>query len=291
VDLTVRQEVSVGALVIVGGVLLVALLFWLTDRRVAGRGTDVTIQFTNASGITTGQGVQVSGVKKGRVKAVQLVSVGKVLVTITVDADVAPRLDASASVVALDFLGNKIIDYVPGERAEPLPANTVIIGSMKKELADMASNIATRADELIGNATALLSNQLARDVHNTMVATQRAMDVLSKAGSGPLLEQTTRTLGATERIMVRIDSILGSSGGKRVDTLTANLAQLSAHLGSATAALDTLLGTMNRGEGTLGRVAQDSMLYHNLNETLTALSALLKDLKERPGRYLTVKVF
>jgi phospholipid/cholesterol/gamma-HCH transport system substrate-binding protein len=115
--------------------------------------------------------------------------------------------------------------------------------------------------------------------------------VLSKAGSGPLLEQTTRTLGATERIMVRIDSILGSSGGKRVDTLTANLAQLSAHLGSATAALDTLLGTMNRGEGTLGRVAQDSMLYHNLNETLTALSALLKDLKERPGRYLTVKVF
>lgn len=290
-DLTVRQEVTVGALVIVGGVLLVALLFWLTDRGFGGSGADVMIQFNNASGVTQGQAVQVSGVKKGRVKSVRLVNVGKVLVTITVDADVTPRLDASATVVALDFLGNKIIDYVPGERAEPLPSGTIIIGSQKKELADVASNIATRADELLGSATALLSNQLARDVHNTLVATQRAMDVLTKAGNGPLLEQTTRTLSATERIMVRVDSILGSAGGKRVDTLTANLARLSNHLGGATASIDTLLSRMNRGEGTLGKVANDTMLYRNLNETLVALSALLKDLKERPGRYLTVKVF
>jgi phospholipid/cholesterol/gamma-HCH transport system substrate-binding protein len=91
--------------------------------------------------------------------------------------------------------------------------------------------------------------------------------------------------------MVRVDSILGSSGGKRVDTLTANLARLSNHLGGATASIDTLLGRINRGEGTLGQMAKDTMLYRNLNETLVALSALLKDLKERPGRYLTVKVF
>jgi phospholipid/cholesterol/gamma-HCH transport system substrate-binding protein len=291
VDLTVRQEITVGLLVIVGGVLLVALLFWLTGRDVSGGGSDVMIEFANAAGITQGQAVQVSGVKKGRVKSVQLVSVGKVLVTIRVDADVTPRLDASAAVVALDFLGNKIVDYVPGARAEPLPPGTVIIGSQKKELADVATSIAGRADELLGSATALLSNQLARDVHNTLVATQRAMDVLTKAGSGPLLEQTTRTLGATERIMVRVDSILGSSGGKRVDTLTANLARLSNHLGGATASIDTLLGRINRGEGTLGQMAKDTMLYRNLNETLVALSALLKDLKERPGRYLTVKVF
>ena len=45
------------------------------------------------------------------------------------------------------------------------------------------------------------------------------------------------------------------------------------------------------GEGTLGKVATDTMLYKNLTETLGSLSELLKDLKERPGRYLTVKVF
>jgi len=35
----------------------------------------------------------------------------------------------------------------------------------------------------------------------------------------------------------------------------------------------------------------DTLLYKNLNATLNALSSLLTDLKERPGRYLTVKVF
>jgi len=48
---------------------------------------------------------------------------------------------------------------------------------------------------------------------------------------------------------------------------------------------------MDRGEGTLGKMASDTLLYRNLNETLTSLTALMTDLRERPGRYLTVKVF
>lgn len=289
-DLTVRQEVSVGALVIAGAALLVALLFWLTDKDVGGRGVPVGVLFANAAGIEAGDPVWVSGVKKGRVSEVRLQSVGKVSVVLNVDADVAPRLDAAAAVASLDFLGNKIVDYSPGSRDEPLPPGTVIVGTQREELSQMAGGLATRVDELIGNATALVSNQLGVDVHNTLMATQRALDVLAKAGSGPLVAQTTATLAATERTMARLDSILGSSTGKRVDTLTANLALLSNHLGSATASLDTLLGKMARGEGTLGRMAADTMMYVNLNEALAALTALLKDLKERPGRYLTVKV-
>jgi phospholipid/cholesterol/gamma-HCH transport system substrate-binding protein len=290
-DLTVKQEVSVGALVIMGAVLLVGLLFWLTDKDVGGKGVPVEVLFVNAAGIEAGDPVWVSGVKKGRVAAVTLQSVGKVRVTLNVDADVAPRLDAAAFVASLDFLGNKIVDYAPGSREEPLPEGTIIVGTQKGELAEMAGGLATRVDELIGNATALVSNQLAVDVHNTLVATQRALDVLAKAGSGPLIAQTTSTLAATERTMARLDSLLGAAGTKRVDTITANLARLSNNLGSATASLDTLLGTANKSEGTLGRIANDTTLYTKLNETLTALTALLNDLRERPGRYLTVKVF
>lgn len=290
-DLTVRQEVSVGALVIVGAALLVGLLFWLTDKDVGGRGVPVDVLFANAAGIDVGDPVWVSGVKKGRVSAVELRGVGRVAVTLQVDPDVAPRLDAAAQVASLDFLGNKIVDYIPGIREEPLPAGTVIVGTQKGELSDMAGGLATRVDELIGNATALVSRQLGEDVHNTLVATQRALDVLAKTGSGPIVTQATATLAATERTMARLDSMLGAAGTKRADSITANLARLSTNLSSATASLDSLLGGARRGEGTLGRLAHDSTLYRNLNETLTALTALLNDLRERPGRYLTVKVF
>ncbi len=286
-DLTVKQEVSVGALVIVGAALFVALLFWLTDKDVGGKGVPVPVLFTNAGGIKAGDPVWVSGVKKGRVAIVQLESMGKVRVTLHVDPDVTPRLDASASIASLDFLGSKFVDYSPGERAEPLAEGTVIVGSQKGDMADMAGGLATSAAELITNANAIFTDQLGKDIHNTLAATQRALDVLAKAGSGPLIAQTTSTLAATERTMARLDSMLAGTGGKRVDSITANIARLTHNLGSATASLDTLLGA----EGTLGKMAQDTMLYVNLNQTLTALTALLNDLRERPGRYLTVKVF
>src|SRR3989440_9277342 len=79
--------------------------------------------------------------------------------------------------------------------------------------------------------------------------------------------------------------------GARLDTLSANLTQLTTRLTAATGSLKTVLDKMEKGEGTLGKMATDTMLYRNLNETLTSLSALLKDLRERPGRYINVKVF
>src|SRR3989442_1355685 len=141
----------------------------------------------------------------------------------------------------------------------------------------------------------LTPGQLAGDIHATLIATQRGMKALTDAANGPTVKQTQQTLAALERVMVRLDTLLGAANptttGKRLDTLSVNLAQLTNRLSDATGSLKRLLDKMDRGEGTLGKVATDTMLYKNLTETLGSLSELLKDLKERPGRYLTVKVF
>ena len=65
-----------------------------------------------------------------------------------------------------------------------------------------------------------------------------------------------------------------------------NLASLTNHLGHATVAIDTLLSRMNRGEGTLGRVAKDTTLYNDLHDLSIALTALLKDLQQHPDKYM-----
>src|SRR5204862_7330189 len=106
---------------------------------------------------------------------------------------------------------------------------------------------------------------------------------------------TQQTLAARERVMQRLATLLGASkvekSGARLDPLSANLTQLPTRLADATGSLKRVLDRMDRGEGTLGKMASDTMLYRNLNETLTSLTALLKDLRERPGRYINVKVF
>ncbi len=285
-DTTYKQEVRVGALVLFGFATFVALLFWLTDRRVGAQGVRVTVRFDNVAGLDQGDPVMVSGVKVGRVEGVRLQRGGKVDVVLNVTSDQRPRLDATASIAALDFLGSKFIRYSPGIREEPLPDDRTLVGTQEQELTDMASGVAQRANELLGNANSFVSPQLSQDLHNTMLAMQRAMTVVGDAPDGPFLRQTTKTLAATERVMQRVDSLLGSSTGKHLDSLTTNLATLTNHLGSATVAIDTLLRRMNRGEGTLGKLASDSTLYTDLHNLSVALTALLTDLKEHPDKYI-----
>ena len=297
-DLTYKQEVGVGALVLAGLVLFVVGLFWFSGRTIGHRGTLARVVFTSAQGLKVGDPVLISGVKVGRVSKVDLERVGKVTVTLelTGDPKVRPHSSASATIVSLDFFGTKSVVYSPGTETDPLlPATSAILGSPTQDIAAMATGIATRANELLGNATGLVSTQLADDIHNTLIATQRGMVALTEASKGPLVQQTTVTLASLNRVMARLDTLLGSANvqqtGLRIDTLTANLQQLSSQLARSTTTLNDLMTRINRGEGTLGKLATDTLLYGDLHKTLDAVTNLLNDLRERPGRYLTVKVF
>jgi len=240
----------------------------------------------SVAGLEQGDRVLVSGGRSGRVARVALERVKSVRGTIEISRDIAPHIDASAAVAAMDLFGAKFIDYNPGAREEMLARGHVITGSNAPDITDVAQGVATRANELMENAANIVSDRLGEDIHNTLLVTQRAMNALSGMPEGPFVKQTTRTLQATERVMQRVDSMLGSGTGANVDSISRNLARLTDHLGHTTAQLDTLLSRMNRGEGTLGRLASDTMMYHDLHALSVSLTALLTDLKEHPDKYM-----
>ncbi len=295
-ELSYKEEVGVGAIVLLGLVAFTLGMFWLTGRSITSKAVAVRVEFRNVSGLKEGDPVRVSGVKKGRVGPVRLERVGKVTVTLQLDPEVRPHKDATAAVASADFLGAKFIDYNPGVNDTLLPPGAPIRGITEEQFADVASRAATSANELIANVNKGLNpGELAADIHNTLLATQRGMSALTEAATGPAVQQTRQTLAALERVMVRFDTLLGAASpertGSRLDSLVVNFAELSKRLADATASLKSVLDKMDRGEGSFGRMATDTLLYHNLTTMLASLDALLKDLKERPGRYLTVKVF
>ncbi len=273
-------------MVLVGVAIFLVAMFWLTGRSLGAGGISVDVMFESVAGLKQGDPVLVSGVKKGRVSRVHLERVKSVRVTLELQGDVAPHIDASAAVAAMDLFGAKFIDYNPGARDELLARGRVITGSDQPDITDVAQGVATRANELMENAANIVSDRLGEDIHNTLLVTQRAMNTLATAPEGPFIKQTTRTLQATERVMQRVDSLLGSGTGANIDTISKNLATLTNHLTHTTAQLDTLLSRINRGEGTLGKMASDSAMYANLRDLSVALTALLKDLKENPDKYM-----
>jgi phospholipid/cholesterol/gamma-HCH transport system substrate-binding protein len=296
VELSYKQEVSVGVLVLAGLIVFAFGMFWFTGRSVTAGGVRVEAVFTNVGGLKVGDPVHVSGVKKGRVAGVRLERVGRVVVTLELADDVRPHADAAAAVASADFLGAKYVAYDPGSKPELLPEGKPIPGVTEGQFADIATGAATSARELIESINKGLNpGELAADIHDALVATQRGMEALTNAVNGPTVKQTQQTLAAVERVMARFDSVLGSTGaartGMRLDSLSLNFNLLASRMADATASLKQMLDRMERGEGTFGKMATDTTLYRNMNEALTAISELLKDLKERPGRYLTVKVF
>ena len=285
-DLTYKQEVGVGAIVLVGVAVFLVGMFWLTGQSLRTSGISVDVMFESVAGLKQGDPVLVSGVKKGRVARVNLERVKSVRVTLEISRDVAPHIDASAAVASMDLFGAKFIDYNPGARPEMIARGHVITGSNTPDITDVAQGVANRANELMENAANIVSDRLGEDIHNTLVVTQRAMNTLSGMPDGPFVKQTTRTLEATERVMQRVDSMLGSGTGRNIDSISTNLAKLTNHLSHTTAQLDTMLSRMNRGEGTLGRMASDTTMYHDLHELSVSLTALLTDLKEHPDKYV-----
>src|SRR2546428_11628078 len=77
-DLTYKQEVTVGALVLVGFLVFTAFMFWLTGRSIVSKAVPVQVEFANVQGLKEGDPVRVSGVKKGRVGPVRLGRGGRV---------------------------------------------------------------------------------------------------------------------------------------------------------------------------------------------------------------------
>jgi phospholipid/cholesterol/gamma-HCH transport system substrate-binding protein len=84
----------------------------------------------------------------------------------------------------------------------------------------------------------------------------------------------------------------------RTDTLARELLAMSRDLKIAAASADTTFAAVNdialriqRGEGTIGRLLADTMLYYGLRESSIELQALMRDIRENPSKYITIRVW
>jgi phospholipid/cholesterol/gamma-HCH transport system substrate-binding protein len=302
-DLAYKQEATVGTLVIAAFVLFFVGTTWLSGRTV-GVDSDkfYKVQFRDAANLKASSVVRISGVPVGKVEKIQLADVGKVIVSVSLPEKIQPRIDASASVVAVGFVGDAAVEFDPGKAAEPLPRSHIIIGSMKAGLTDRAAALGDRADSVLLGAQAIVNQKTADELYETMnelqatlKATQRTMQMLGDTKSGPSAE-LTRTMASFRALSDRLNSTLGNPALARTlgraDTLTGNLAMMTAQLTTTSARLDSVLAGMNNGRGTLGKFATDTGFYTDVRELSQSMKRLLDELQKHPGKVpVTVKLF
>ena len=300
-DLRYSREVTVGVIVTLAILVFIFGTMWLSGHSSSSDNL-VRIQFANASGLKRASPVRVSGVNVGRVERIEFLDVGKVLVIASLPPKIRARVDAEAKIVSVTLVGDYAVDFDPGRAREFLPPGKVILGTQDLGLSGRALELSDRADSILIGAQAIVNQKTAEQLRSTLTAlegtlkaSERTMRLYSDSTRGPTAE-LTKTMAAFRQLSIRLDSTLAhpalSRTLNRTDTLTSNLAAMTAQMTSTAERLDTLLAAVNRGQGTLGKFATDSGLYYDMRDLSKSMKELLDELKKHPGKVpVTIKLF
>jgi phospholipid/cholesterol/gamma-HCH transport system substrate-binding protein len=292
-DLHYQREVTVGGLVLLGIILFIFGTMWLSGRSF-GAGQHLPIRFTEIGSLKTGSPVTVSGVAVGRVEDITLRSLNDVLVTVGLDDKVEPKADAQATIVSVGLVGDVAIVLDPGTGAT-LPPGTPITGTMEAGLSALAEKLGERADTVLQGAQSFLNQQTADDMRAMINSLRRLADVMATQLPAST-SQANRTLASMQQLSDQLTETLGSPGLRntleRTDSLTMSVNQMTQQFERTGASLDSLLSAINRGQGTLGKLATDTTFYTELRDMTSSMRELLNSIKADPGK-LTVqfKVF
>lgn len=287
------KDVRIGVFVLSGLLAFVVILFLLTDpATMRGRYMLVTT-VADAGGVRRGDPVQMRGVIIGRINNFEMMRDGRVAVRMELEGEWQIPLGSRAKLGAAGLFGGRTMEVIPTDGTTYHQPFDTIPGS------DGGSGLMGSADELGAKATAVLSGleELLND--STVSSAQGSvgeMEALLTELSAVVAEQrsTLRTLTAS----------LARSAGEmeeatpdarralaRADSAMAVLAQTGENLDKAAVSLRALLERVDRGEGTLGKLARDEALYDNVNRAAESLTALLADVRANPKKYINVSIF
>lgn len=294
-DLHYKQEVTVGALVLSAIALFILGTMWLSGQALGSGGNTVQVHFADVGNLKRGNPVRISGVQMGTVGEIRFERVGQVLVVLSLDKSIVPRTDATARMESIGLVGDVVVQFDPGQAAEPLAPGAVIVGTVGEGLMAMGASLGDQAGKVMAGLESIQYAQLSEDLRLTLASVRRLADLFAERDSGPTRE-LVQTMEALQQLTLRLDSVVAGPGIGRtltnLDTVAVKLGRLTDQYASAGARLDSLLAGMQRGEGTLGRVATDSTLYVQLTGLSTSLKAFIDDLRKNPGKItVQVKIF
>jgi phospholipid/cholesterol/gamma-HCH transport system substrate-binding protein len=292
-DLHYKQEVTVGTLVLIGIGLFVFGAMWLKGTSLHRARRTVTVEFSNIGSLKVDNDVTVSGYVVGKVQGIDFRGPGRVLVKATVPPNLDLRADASGSIESGFFSSDSKLILNPGSPdAAPLDPRQPIPGSVSGGLFAKGASLADRADSVLLGVQAVANQRTADELHRALKSLERVLNTMNQRLPATSTEADS-TLRALRKLSQRLDSTVATipvaSAVARTDTLASKMGTMSEQLTRTGARLDSLLAGIDRGEGTLGKMATDSGLYTDMRATLQSLKTLLDELNKNPGK-ITVQV-
>jgi phospholipid/cholesterol/gamma-HCH transport system substrate-binding protein len=295
-----RNEVSVGVLITVAVIVLVLGTLWLA-RGGLKSGYSLHTRFAWGQNLKQGQPVLLAGVTVGYVGDVNLRRAGYLDVLLRINDEYKVPKKSTATVKAIGIFGDVAVALTPPVPAPPTDyadGDTVPAGVPAADI----DQIMNRVDSIgrdVGALTAALRTQVVeagtlKDIHRAIASAS----ALSAQLQGVIVEQNrnmTATMGsfrdAAGHMSRLVDSAQIAATMANIRETSANAARLSANIDSTNNQLRALLTQAQSGNGTIGKLLSDSLLYRDIRHSVASLDSLINDFKANPKKYINLRIF
>lgn len=291
-------EARVGAVIVLALVIFFFGLLYLREYTFAKKEYEITAKFETVVGLELQDPVIISGYKIGQVKEMQLVG-DSVEVRLFLDTRYQLARDSKAILRNLTLLGDKAIEIVKGKSKEMLLPGGQIPGQLETDFFDLAEAAAPIGEDI----TVLLKRFRSTFDENTEASLKGSLRHLNTI-SGAVAGSVTQNLGEVELALKSFKNAaknfeqLTAPEGKSMHDVIANLDSSANSLKAATmrlsnaaVSMESMLGKIEKGEGSLGRLIHDDTLYRNLEKFTQDLDLLILDVKQHPQKYIKIEVF
>jgi phospholipid/cholesterol/gamma-HCH transport system substrate-binding protein len=295
-----RDEVTVGILITISVVVLILGTLWLA-RGGLKSGYPLYTRFAWGQNLKQGQPVLLAGVSVGYVGDVTLRRNGYLDVQLSINDQYTIPKGSTATVKSVGIFGDVAVALTP---PIPVPTASYAAGDTLPPGPPAADfdQILSRVDT-IGESVSLLARALQKevieagtlkDLHRTIASTA----ALSGQLQSVLLQQNrnlTETMAAFRESATHLSSVADSAQIQatlvNLRQTSENAARFSANLDSTNTALRKALAQIQNGNGTVGKLLTDSLLYTDIRHLVAQTDSLMADFKKNPRKYINLKIF
>ena len=308
----ITREAKIG----IFAVLCLAVLFWgvnfLKGKNVFSRTSIYHAVFNRIDGLQETNDVLLNGYKVGTVKDIKFEEghTGRLIVTILVEKQYKIPHNSVAKLISSDIMGGKAIklDVSPNPSFHE-PGDTLLsqietglldqIGYEMEPVKKKAENLMEEMDkvleimgEVFNEANREHLNSSFESLNRTLANIEQSsesFDLLLNSENGTLIQITNNINSISKNLADNKDefsNIIQNFSSISDSLAKANFASTLLAADSTVKSLNQILDKINRGEGSMGMLVNDTTLYKNVEYAAKSLDLLLIDMKINPKRYI-----
>lgn len=250
------------------------------------------VKINNINGLTPQSDVLVSGMKIGSVKSINYNPEERnILIAIEVNKEFTIIKGSTACLTKEMLASTKLEINLPANSYLPLEPGDTIIGKETTDLMASASEIVPQIQNLLPKMDSILTSinailidpSIQTSIHNIEALTNE-LRITTNEVNNLLAKDVPSILNKTDAICYNME--IATNNLKDID-----FKGLESNVNTTMQSLQLFTNKLNNENSNLGLLLNDNSLYHNLDSTLYNASALLKDLRLQPKRYVHFSLF